>query len=132
MRCTRWTCALLLGVLPGCYFVREVEEAECHTTVAGVCAGVENDAGGLLGSCQCFGSPQQVANRSELGAALAGAPACIQLADGLYGVVEIPNGFGLMGASVEGVVLDHVRFASGSGSACRMTVRGASIAPETH
>ncbi len=70
---------------------------------------------------------RELAGAAELSAALASAAAgsCVKLKDGHFGAVEIPAGVHLVGASLDGVVLDGLSFATGMGaSACRLTVAG--------
>jgi hypothetical protein len=91
--------------------------------------GVESAWGEQLGACECAGTAIEASSRDELAAAFAGRPACIQLADGAYGNVEVPEGFELVGASPDGVKVGALRFTSGRASACRMSVHsGVSVA----
>ena len=104
------------------------ELVPCGEQLNEVCVGVENEVGDRLGPCPCSGPAIEVSNHDELAAALAGNPACITLADGAYGVAELRNGFSIVGASAEGVVLQWLSFIDGAASACRMTTTGAYVA----
>jgi len=118
-------CALLVIASSGC--TEETEEIPCAELLNGVCVGVENEAGDKAGACPCTGPMAEVHNQAELAAALAGAPSCVTLADGKYGVVEVHDGFQLVGASAKGVVLDWLSFVDGAASACRLTTTGATV-----
>jgi hypothetical protein len=99
----------------------------CQETIADECIGVDTAVGEMIGPCPCSGSPVAVSTAAELKTALAstGSGGCVELQDGHYGYVDIPGGAQLVGASVDGVVLGDVSFASGNGaSACRLTVTG--------
>ena len=120
-------CALLWVGSFGCTDASE-EEIACIEQLNGVCVGVENEAGDKVGACPCSVAPIEVGSQAELVAALAGPPSCIHLAEGRYGVVELRNGFEIVGTSWHGVVLDWLSFVDGSASACRLTTTGANVA----
>src|SRR5262245_10152059 len=104
------------------------DDVPCTEQLNGVCVGIENEAGGQAGPCPCSRPLIEVRGQAELDAALRGAPSCILLAEGQYGVVELHDGFELVGASVQGVALQWLNFLDGAASACRLTTTGTYLA----
>ncbi|HZO13848.1 MAG TPA: right-handed parallel beta-helix repeat-containing protein, partial [Polyangiaceae bacterium] len=105
----------------------EIREEPCADELDGVCVGVDTEEGDKVGACPCSGASKEVADRAELLLAFQNEAACVTLADGHYGIVEVPDGFELVGASVDGVVLDWLSFVGGSASACRMNTKGVNV-----
>lgn len=113
-----------LGGLAGCGSSEPPAGCPPENEIRGACAGVPRDAvceGGICDAGVDCAEVTQVDSDAALQRAAAGAMsgACIALAPGSYGAVEIPGGVSLLGRSADDVAVGEVTVGAGEGAVLR-------------
>jgi hypothetical protein len=124
---------VLIGALTGCSSQSSSSACAPENQVRGVCAGVPPAAVCTSDPCTTgvvCAQVVQVGSDAELQAAARGAMAgaCIALAPGGYGAVDLPGGVSLLGRAADAVTVGKVTVGAGQGGVLRgLTTAGVHV-----